>query len=62
MDHSIWFADGVHAGGWLLHETAPVRSSPEHELCRGAICGLDGVPVADTMQEGLVRALDGNRQ
>nr|WP_246372149.1 acyl-CoA thioesterase domain-containing protein [Gordonia humi] len=62
VDHSIWFADGVHAGGWLLHETAPVRSSPEHELCRGAICGLDGVPVADTMQEGLVRALDGNRQ
>ena len=55
LDHAIWFHRSFRADDWLLYAQDSPVSGAGRAFCRGTLFTRDGVLVASTAQEGLVR-------
>lgn len=55
LDHAIWFHRSFRADDWLLYAQDSPSSEAGRAFCRGALFTRDGILVASTAQEGLVR-------
>jgi acyl-CoA thioesterase-2 len=55
LDHSIWFHRRFRADEWLLYSQDSPSSGGGRAFCRGSLFSRDGLLVASTTQEGLVR-------
>jgi acyl-CoA thioesterase-2 len=55
LDHSIWFHRSFRADDWLLYSQESPISGGGRAFCRGSLFSRDGLLVASTTQEGLVR-------
>lgn len=55
LDHSLWWHAPARADSWLLFETTAPRLVSGRALCFGHVWRRDGVLVASTAQEGLIR-------
>lgn len=59
IDHAMWFHRPFRLDDWLLYHMDAPTVCGSRALCRGSIYTRDGVLVATTMQEGLMRARGG---
>jgi len=55
IDHAIWFHRAVRVDDWLLYSLDSPSSSGARGFARGSFYSRDGVLVASTAQEGLIR-------
>jgi acyl-CoA thioesterase-2 len=55
LDHSIWFHRDFRMDNWLLYAMESPSACSSRGLNRGQIFTRDGVLVASTVQEGLIR-------
>jgi acyl-CoA thioesterase-2 len=55
LDHAIWFHRPFRADDWLLYAQDSPSSGGGRAFCRGTLFTRDGLLVASTAQEGLVR-------
>lgn len=55
LDHAIWFHRSFRADEWLLYSQDSPNASGARGFCRGSLFTRDGVLVASTAQEGLIR-------
>lgn len=55
LDHAIWFHRQFRADDWLLYVQDSPSASGARAFCRGTVFTQQGVLVASTAQEGLVR-------
>ncbi|MGI9229526.1 MAG: acyl-CoA thioesterase [Gammaproteobacteria bacterium] len=55
IDHAMWFHRPFRVDQWLLYDLEALSTSGARGLARGAIYRQDGIMVATTVQEGLVR-------
>ena len=58
LDHAIWFHREFRVDDWLLYAMDSPNSSGARGFSRGQFFTRDGILVASTSQEGLVRVLD----
>ena len=56
LDHALWFHAPARADDWLLYAQESTRAAAGRGFVRGAIFDRDGVHVATTAQECLMRA------
>ncbi|WP_226661674.1 acyl-CoA thioesterase [Microbulbifer aggregans] len=59
LDHAMWFHRKFRADEWLLYVTDSPSASGARGYCRGQIFTRDGILVASTTQEGLIRQIKG---
>jgi acyl-CoA thioesterase-2 len=57
LDHALWFHRDFRVDEWLLYSMDSPNSSGARGLARGQFFTAEGVLVASTTQEGLVRVL-----
>ncbi|MFM2484740.1 acyl-CoA thioesterase II [Celerinatantimonas yamalensis] len=57
IDHSMWFHQPFRLDEWLLYAVDSPAASSGHGLVRGQFFTQDGVLVASTAQEGVIRPL-----
>ncbi|WP_285764858.1 acyl-CoA thioesterase [Biformimicrobium ophioploci] len=57
LDHAMWFHRNFRADDWLLYETDSPTAIGARGFNRGQFFTRDGILVASTAQEGLVRRL-----
>ncbi len=57
LDHALWFHRPLRADEWLLYACDSPSMQDSRGLARGSIYTHEGVLVASTAQEGLVRIL-----
>jgi len=57
LDHAMWFHRDFRADEWLLYVTDSPSASGARGFCRGQIFTREGVLVASTAQEGLIRKI-----
>lgn len=55
LDHAMWFHRPVNVSDWLLYAIDSPSSSGSRGFTRGSIYTEDGILVASTVQEGLIR-------
>jgi len=55
LDHAMWFHRPFRIDDWLLYSCEPVTTGSARGLARGSFFNRDGVLIATTMQEGLLR-------
>ena len=55
LDHAMWFHRGFRFDEWLLYDLHAPSARGARGLARGRWFTRDGVLVASTMQEGLIR-------
>jgi acyl-CoA thioesterase-2 len=55
IDHAIWFHRHARVDDWLLYSLDSPSSSGARGFARGSFYTRDGVLVASTAQEGLIR-------
>jgi len=55
LDHTIWLHQPIKVDEWLYYQMDSTRAANATGLCRGSIYTRDGVLVASTAQEGLMR-------
>ncbi|HEU5135256.1 MAG TPA: acyl-CoA thioesterase II [Steroidobacteraceae bacterium] len=55
IDHAIWFHRRARVDDWLLYSLDSPSSSGARGFARGSLYSRDGVLVASTAQEGLIR-------
>lgn len=55
LDHAMWFHRDFRADDWLLYSCDSPSAQGARGLARGSIYRRDGVLVASTAQEGLIR-------
>ena len=55
LDHSLWFHRDFRADDWLLYAQDSPSSGAGRAFCRGTLFTREGVLVASTAQEGLLR-------
>lgn len=55
LDHALWWHAPARADQWLLYVIDSPRSAGGTGLNRGSLFSQDGVLVASTIQEGLIR-------
>jgi acyl-CoA thioesterase-2 len=55
LDHVMWFHRPFRVDDWLLHAMDSPSASDSRGLVRGRVFTRDGVLVASTAQEGLIR-------
>lgn len=55
LDHAMWFHRPFRMDEWLLYTCEPVTTGSARGLARGSFYSRDGVLVATTIQEGLLR-------
>ena len=58
LDHALWFHREVRADEWLLYAMDSPNASGARGFARGQFFTQDGVLVASTAQEGLMRVID----
>ena len=58
LDHAMWFHRDFRVDDWLLYVTDSPSASGARGYCRGQIFTRDGVLVASTCQEGLIRKIE----
>jgi len=58
LDHALWFHRRIAVDQWLLYSMDSPSASRARGFCRGQLFSEDGVLVASTVQEGLVRIVD----
>jgi hypothetical protein len=58
LDHSMWFHRDARADEWLLYDQQSPSAVSGRGLSIGQIFGADGVLVATTAQEGMVRVME----
>lgn len=61
LDHAMWFHRPLRLDDWLLHVMESPSASGARGLVRGQWFTRDGVLVASTVQEGLIRRRDPDR-
>ncbi len=61
LDHALWFHRPVRVDQWLLYSMDSPNMSGARGYARGQFFTEDGVLVASTSQEGLVRVVDEDR-
>lgn len=61
IDHSMWFHHPFDFDEWLLYCAESPFSGGARGLTRGQFFNREGKLVASTMQEGLVRMMDGDK-
>lgn len=59
LDHSMYFHRPFRFDDWLLHVIDSPSASGGRGLVRGRVYSRDGILVASTVQEGLIRKQDG---
>ncbi len=59
LDHALWFHRKFRADEWLLYSQDSPTSGGGRAFCRGTLFTQEGVLVASTAQEGLVRERNG---
>jgi acyl-CoA thioesterase II len=57
LDHAMWFHRAFKASDWLLYACDSPTAQGARGLARGSIYNREGVLVASTAQEGLIRVL-----
>ncbi len=60
LDHAMWMHRPVRLDDWLLYVQDSPSAGGSRGFCRGSLFTRDGVLVASTTQEGLVRRRDTN--
>jgi acyl-CoA thioesterase-2 len=55
LDHAVWFHRAFRADDWLLYAQDSPSSAAARAFCRGSFFTREGMLVASTAQEGLVR-------
>jgi len=55
LDHALWFHRPFRADEWLLYAQDSPSGQAGRGFCRGSIFSRDGLLVASTVQEGLIR-------
>lgn len=55
LDHTIWFHTPARADTWLLYDIHSPRTNNGRGMAFGKIYSQDGILVATTAQEGIVR-------
>jgi acyl-CoA thioesterase-2 len=58
LDHAIWFHRPFRFDDWLLYSTDSPVASGARGFARGTVFTRDGVLVASTAQEGLIRQIE----
>jgi acyl-CoA thioesterase-2 len=61
IDHVMWFHRACRVDDWLLYATDSPSASGSRGFARGSLYTRDGVLVASTAQEGLMRLVDPKR-
>ena len=56
LDHAMWFHRPFRIDDWLLHVMDSPAAQEARGLVRGSVFTQDGLLVASTIQEGLIRA------
>lgn len=59
VDHSMWFHQDFSFDDWILYVMESPRASGGRGLVQGRFYSRDGILVASTMQEGIIRARQG---
>ncbi len=59
LDHAMWFHHEVRVDQWLLYMMDSTISTGGRGLSRGQVFTRDGVLVASTAQEGVIRIWKG---
>jgi len=62
LDHALWFHRDFRIDDWLLYSMHSPNASGARGFARGELFTRDGVLVASTSQEGLVRVVDPDRR
>ncbi len=62
LDHALWFHRDFRIDDWLLYSMDSPNASGARGFARGQLFTRDGVLVASTSQEGLVRVVDPSRR
>ena len=62
LDHAIWFHRPFRADDWLLYAMDAPTAAGARGFARGAVTDTDGVLVASTAQEGLIRPVERERR
>ncbi len=62
LDHALWFHRRFAVDRWLLYSMDSPSASGVRGFSRGQLFTEDGVLVASTAQEGLVRIIDGEQK
>ena len=57
IDHAMWFHRPVRVDDWLLYDMDSPSASGARGLARASIFTREGVLVASTAQEGLIRVV-----
>ncbi|MFZ1559241.1 MAG: acyl-CoA thioesterase II [Saprospiraceae bacterium] len=57
LDHAMWFHRPVRTDDWLLYVVESSNANNGRAFCTGKIYTKDGILVASTAQEGLIRKL-----
>ena len=57
LDHAMWFHDDIKVSDWTYYHIDSPRSSGARGLNRGSFYNADGVLIASTAQEGLMRVV-----
>ena len=60
LDHALWFHRPFRADDWLLYSIDSPSAQGSRGLARGLIFDRNGLLVASSAQEGLIRVLDDN--
>jgi len=55
LDHAMWFHRDFRIDDWLLYQVESSSVGGSRAIARGSVFTRDGVLVASTMQEGLMR-------
>lgn len=55
VDHSMWFHNDFHFNDWILYAVESPVASDGRGLVRGQFFTREGVLIASTIQEGLIR-------
>jgi acyl-CoA thioesterase-2 len=58
IDHAMWFHRPCRVDEWLLYSTDSPSASGARGFARGSLYNRDGVLVASTAQEGLMRPVE----
>lgn len=58
LDHALWFHRPLRVDEWLLYAQDSPNATGARGFCRGSFFTRDGVLVASTAQEGLIRLRD----
>jgi acyl-CoA thioesterase-2 len=58
LDHALWFHREFRMDDWLLYAIESPTASGARGYSRGRLFTADGVLVASTVQEGLIRVVD----